>query len=335
MYKNYQQGKQMIKRPFFHMDTMYPDMQVTPHPTQKKSDRILERNSNVLKGLSVSTIFSLARLHVYMPICFLCAMVGLDITGNSHNLASLLTIGLANTFALIATFAFNDAEDAPSDMLARSVRNVIALGNASKETGYFIAATAAIISILLSAIAGTIVVLITLAILITGFLYSWKPVRMKAMPFWDAFTHAVVGGLIFLSPAWSTQKGIIWENHVITACLIFSLSIVLAVLNHELYEYEDDLKANTRTTVVALGKRKAYWIVGCISLLLLSLIIHAYRSGVFPLISILSFLIVGSCLMLIPVMLYPRQAISVSKRMIPWAMNVGAFSAIITWYINL
>ncbi len=324
----------MIKKSFFHMSTMYPDMQVALKPTQHKSDRILERSSNILKGMSVSTIFSLARLHVYMPICFFCAIVGLSITGNSQSLISLLTIGLANTFALVATFVFNDAEDAPDDKLARSVRNVIALGNASRETGYLIAATAAIISLSLSAIAGPIVVLITLAILITSFLYSWRPFRMKAKPFWDAFTHAVVGGLIFLSPAWSTQKGIIWGNHVIPICLIFSLGTVLAILNHELYEYEDDLRANTRTTVVALGKRKSYWIVGCISLLLLSLIIHVYRSGVFPMISILSFVIVGSSLMLIPIMLYPRQAVSVSKRMIPWAMNLGALSAIITWYIR-
>jgi 4-hydroxybenzoate polyprenyltransferase len=157
---------------------------------------------------------------------------------------------------------------------------------------------------------------------------------MKAMPFWDTFTHAVVGGLIFLSPAWSSQKGIIWGNHVIQICLIFSLGTVLALLNHELYEYEDDLKANTRTTVVALGKRRSYWIVGCISLLCVSLIINAYLSGIFPMLSIVSFVIVGSGLMLIPIMLYPGQTISVSKRMIPWAMNVGAFSAIITWYIR-
>lgn len=324
----------MIKRSFFHTKTMYPDMQVALKPTQHKSDRRSKRNSNLLKGLSVYTIFSLARLHVYMPICFLCAMVGLDITGSSQNLISLITIGLANTFALIATFAFNDAEDAPDDILAHSVRNVIALGNASKGTGYLIAATAAIISLLLSAIAGTIVVLITLAILITTFLYSWRPFRMKAKPFWDAFTHAIVGGLIFLSPAWSTQDGIFWDNHIIPIFLIFSLSMVLALLNHELYEYEDDLKANTRTTVVALGKRKSYWIVGCISLLLISLVINEYLSGTFPTISILSFVIVGSCLMLIPIMLYPGQAISVSKRMVPWAMNLGAFSAIITWYIR-
>jgi 4-hydroxybenzoate polyprenyltransferase len=260
-------------------------------------------------------------------------MVGLSITGNSHNLASLLTIGLANTFALIATFAFNDAEDAPEDMLAHYTTNVIALGKISKEAGYLVAAVACVISLSLSIISGPIVTLITLAILITTFLYSWRPVKTKAKPFWDAFTHAVVGGLIFLSPAWSSQEGILWGNHVIPICLIFSLGIVLAVLNHELYEYEDDLRANTRTTVVALGKRKAYWIVGCISLLLLSLIIHSYRSGVFPMISIVSFVIAGSCLILIPIMLYPRQAVSVSKRMIPWAMNLGAFSSIITWYI--
>ncbi|MCP4253548.1 MAG: UbiA family prenyltransferase, partial [Candidatus Scalindua sp.] len=287
----------MIKRSFLHTKAIHPDMQVALKPTQHKSDRVFKRSSNLLKGLSVSTIFSLARLHVYMPICFFCAMVGLDITGSTQSLASLLIIGLANTFALVATFAFNDSEDAPEDMLARSVRNVIALGKASKSTGYIIAAIAAVTSLSLSAIAGTIAVLITLAILITGFLYSWRPVRMKAKPFWDVFTHAIVGGLIFLSPAWSTQNGIMLGNHVIPIFLIFSLGTVLALLNHELYEYEDDLYANTRTTVVALGKRKSYWIVGCISILCVSLIINAYLSGIFPMISILSFIIVGSCLM--------------------------------------
>jgi 4-hydroxybenzoate polyprenyltransferase len=261
-------------------------------------------------------------------------MVGLDIADASHRLVSLLTIGLANTFALIATFAFNDVEDVPEDMLARSTKNVIALGDASKSTGYLVAATAAIISLSLSAIAGAIVVLITLAILITTFLYSWRPFRMKAKPFWDAFTHAIVGGLIFLSPAWSTQKGIIWGNHVIPICIIFSLSMVLALLNHELYEYEDDLKANTRTTVVALGKRKSCWVVGCVSFLLVSLIINEYLSGTFPIIAILSFVIVGSCLILIPIMLYPGQAVCVSKRMIPWAVNTGAVAATFMWYIS-
>lgn len=313
---------------------MYPYMKATLRLTRQKSESIFGSNANLLKGLNLYNILILARLEVYMPICFLCAVVGLDTAGSLQSLASLIIIGLANTFALVAIFAFNDAEDAPYDMLARSVRNVIALGNVSREAGYLMAVAAVIISLLLSAIAGAIVVLITLAILITGFLYSWGPVRMKAKPFWDLFTHAIVGGLIFLSPAWSSQKGIIWGNQVIPICLIFSLGTALAVLNHELYDHEDDLKANTRTTVVVLGKRKSCWIIGCISLLLVGLIIEEYRSGVFPPVPIMSFTITVSCLLLIPMMLYSRQAISVSKRMIPWAINLGAFSAIITWYIR-
>ncbi len=324
----------MIKRPSSHTKAVYPNMQATLKPSQYNVNNTLLYSPNALKGLNVFTIFSLARLHVYMPICFLCALIGLDITGNLQSLTSLLTIGLANTFALVAIFAFNDAEDAPYDMLARSVRNVIALGDVSRDAGYLVAAVAVIISLLLSTAAGTMVFLITLVILFTGFLYSWRSVRMKAKLFWDVFTHAIVGGLIFLSPAWSTQNGSLWENHVFSICLIFSLGTVLALLNHELYEYEDDLRANTRTTVVALGKRKSYWIVGCISLLCVGLIINEYLSGTFPILSILSFVAVGSCLMLIPIMLYPGQAVSVSKRMIPWAMNIGAFSAIITWYIR-
>ncbi len=290
-------------------------------------------NLNLLKGLNLSTIYSLARLHVYAPICFLCAMAGLDVTNYSHNMAYLLTIGLANTFALVATFAFNDAEDAPDDIQARFSNNVIALGKISKETGYLVAAVAGLISLLISIFAGVIVLSCTLVILVITFLYSWRSFRMKSKPFWDAFTHAVVGGIIFLSPAWSSNGSITWGNHIIPICLIFSLGTVLALLNHELYEYEDDLNANTRTSVVVLGKKKTYWIVGTLSLIILSLIIYEFRSGTFPLISITSFFIVGSTLILIPVMLYSGKAVYVSKRMIPWAINAGVLSAIITWYI--
>jgi 4-hydroxybenzoate polyprenyltransferase len=308
-------------------------MKATLRLTRQKSESIFGSNANLLKGLNLYNILILARLEVYMPICFLCAVVGLDTAGSLQSLVSLIIIGLANTFALVAIFAFNDAEDAPYDMLARSVRNVIALGNVSREAGYLMAVAAVIISLLLSAIAGAIVVLITLAILITGFLYSWGAVRMKAKPFLDLFTHAIVGGLIFLSPAWSSQEGIVWKNHVIPTCLIFSLGTALAVLNHELYGYEDDLKANTRTTVVELGKKRSYWIAGFFFLIIISLIIYEFRSGTFPLLSILSFFVVGTILILIPMMLYPKQAISLSKRMIPWGINIGVLSALITWYI--
>ncbi len=154
---------------------------------------------------------------------------------------------------------------------------------------------------------------------------------MKAIPFWDLFSHAFMGGLMFLSSAWSS--GILWESHVMRICLIFSLGIVLALLAHQLYDYEDDIASKTRTTVVALGKRKAYWVKGCIYLFIVCLLSKECLSGFFPLKLILSFSVVAGSMILIPIALNPKNAFYVSKRMIPWAVNTGAVAAILAWCI--
>ena len=217
----------MIKRSFLHTKAPYPNMQATLKLAQHKIDWILKHTINLPKGLNPQNILILARLEAYMPVCFLSTMVGLNIAGGSHNLASLFIIGLANMFAMASTCAFNDAEDAPEDKLARSTRNIIALGKASKSTGYIVAVGSGIISLSLAIIAGGTVFLIIATLIVIAFLYSWRPVRLKAMPFWDLSTHAIMGGLMFLSSAWS--YGIFWDGHVLSVCLIFSLGICLAL----------------------------------------------------------------------------------------------------------
>ena len=231
----------MIKRSFLHTKAPYPNMQATLKLAQHKIDWILKHTINLPKGLNPQNILILARLEAYMPVCFLSTMVGLNIAGGSHNLASLFIIGLANMFAMASTCAFNDAEDAPEDKLARSTRNIIALGKASKSTGYIVAVGSGIISLSLAIIAGGTVFLIIATLIVIAFLYSWRPVRLKAMPFWDLSTHAIMGGLMFLSSAWS--YGIFWDGHVLSVCLIFSSGIGLALLAHQLYDYEDDIAA--------------------------------------------------------------------------------------------
>ena len=307
-------------------------LKVTLKLTQQKSMRIFGNNINPLKGLSIYNILTLARLEAYMPVCFFSTMVGLYIADSQHRLTSLLVIGLANTFAMMATCAFNDAEDAPEDILARSTKNVIALGSVSKSTGYLVAVGAAITSLVLSIIAGVTVFLIILVFLVTAFLYSWRPFRMKAIPFWDLSTHAIMGGLMFISSAWSSD--IILNNHVLSICLISSMGTILALLTHQLSDYENDLAVNIRTTVVVLGKMKTYLILGGTYLLVLCLLTYECLSGFFPLKLILSFFVVTVCLILLLIALHPKQSIFASKRRIPWAVNAGAVAAIIMWYIS-
>jgi len=320
----------MIKRSFLHTKAPYPNMQATLKLAQHKIDWILKHTINLPKGLNPQNILILARLEAYMPVCFLSTMVGLNIAGGSHNLASLFIIGLANMFAMASTCAFNDAEDAPEDKLARSTRNIIALGKASKSTGYIVAVGSGIISLSLAIIAGGTVFLIIATLIVIAFLYSWRPVRLKAMPFWDLSTHAIMGGLMFLSSAWS--YGIFWDGHVLSVCLIFSLGICLALLAHQLYDYEDDIAAKITTTVVVLGKRTTYWIKGCIYFLIVCLLAKENLSGFFPFKLIMSFCFVASSVILITIILYPKQAFSVSKRVVPWAVNAGAIAAILMWY---
>lgn len=286
----------------------------------------------LLKGLNISTFFSLARLHVYGPICFFSTILGLDVIGKLHDLWSLFIIGTANTFALIATFAFNDAEDAPDDAHAGKTKNVVASGKISKEAGYLTAVAAAAISVSLAAYAGIIVCLVILSVLATTFLYSWRRVRLKGRPFWDVIVHAVTGGLLFLAAAWSSNDGIIWGNRVLPVFMVFALGNTVAVLVHGLFEYEKDLDAGIRTSVTALGKKASLWIVSIVFSVFTVFILNEYRMGTFPLLSIVSFFIVAGTLMLLSIFLFSKISTLTPERMVPWAVNSGAVSAFVVWY---
>lgn len=306
---------------------------IIPRASVSKKKEFVRNNTQLLKGVNISTVFSLTRLEAYMPMCFFSTIVGLSIVDSSHSLSLLLIIGFANTFAMIATCSFNDAEDVADDMLARSTRNIIALGKASKEVGYLVAAVAAALSITLAVMAGVIVFLIILVFLATTFLYSWRRVRIKAMPFWDVCTHIIMGGLMFLTAAWSSKEGLLLGKHVLVICSVFSLGTALALLTHQLYDYEDDIVANIRNTVIVLGRRKIYWIEGGIYFIIACLLAYEYMAGVFPFSLILSFFVVTCSIILISIALFPKQAFQVSKRVFPWATNSGAVVAILVWYI--
>ena len=285
-----------------------------------------------LKGLNIPAILSLARVHAYMPICFFSTAVGLDVANTPEKLQFLLTIGLANTFALIATFIFNNIVDIPDDMNALSPKNTIALGKVSKESAYLAVAMASALSIYLAVITSLTVFVIILSINIIGFLYSWKPVRLKTTPFWDVFSNAVIGGLMFLSSAWSSD--ILFEYHLLLICLIFFLGTGASLIVHQLFDYQNDIAANIKTTVVSLGKRKSCWVLMAIFFIMGCLLTNECISGVFSLTLILSFCIIAICLILFQIVLFPKQTAHMSGRIVPWAINIGAGIAIIVWYVT-
>ncbi len=117
-------------------------------------------------------------------------------------------------------------------------------------------------------------------------------------------------------------------------CSIFSLGTALALLTHKLYDYDDDIAANIRNTVIVLGKRKIYWIEGCTYILIACLLAKECMAGIFPFKLILSFFAVTCSVILISIMVCPKQAFQATKRVFPWATNSGAVAAILVWYME-
>lgn len=280
---------------------------------------------------TTASIFKLFRVHVYLPLCFLVAMLGLDIMGEPHDTLKLFYLGMSTTLTLIGAFSFNDAEDALEDALSKTPRNPVSLGEISRQTAYFVFILSSITGLLIAIFIGTITALIISTVLIITFIYSWRKIRLKSKPFWDVFAHILTFGLIFLASAWSTQAGIVFNRHVLNLALIFSIGGAIALLTHQLYEYRNDTIANIKTTVSILGIKRTYFTIGLLLFGLTSLLLIELRSDVLPWKPLLAMCGVAISILLLSVIIFPSRAAHVSKRIFPWAVSAGIIVSIVIW----
>ena len=112
----------------------------------------------------------------------------------SFNLFKLTLLIFANIFAVAFAFVINELEDAEDD--GKKI-NITLARNLSIITF--------IISFLLYLLLGKLTFIFGFSILVLGFLYSWKKVRLKGYPIVDILSHCLMlGGLIFL-PGYFSQ----------------------------------------------------------------------------------------------------------------------------------
>lgn len=279
-------------------------------------------------------MISLLRLHVYLPMCFLFTAIGIESSGNL-SIYRLLLVGFTTSFALATAFIFNDVEDATDDSIDVFTRNPVALGLISRQAGYSVAVAACLICLSLSLLLSSISRFTVILILIITFIYSWRPIRLKSRPFWDIAAHILTSALVFLAAAWSSETNIIFYPKIAFLSLIISLGVVVALLTHQLYEYENDLNSGVRTSVVVFGKRKTFITLSVITLFLVCLIITGAIQGYIPILAITLFVITSSGVLAASLLFSePASIRSNSKRVFPWAVSAGAFVAIVSHYLS-
>lgn len=169
----------------------------------------------------------------------------------------LFIILLLNIFC----FAINDIEDAEDDAKdpAKVNRNPISAKIISRGVAQIFTWSVAILSLFLLSKFGLFSLVTGAFIVITGFLYSFKPVRLKSVPFLDLISHGLfLGGLQSLVII-TANNNPVSSIGIVIAFVIF-LSSVLGDINNEIRDYKVDRETGIRNTasVIDLTKIKHF-----------------------------------------------------------------------------
>jgi len=206
--------------------------------------------NQTLKG-----IIKLTRFDEYVWFVIVTTALGAAAGGGTFGWQWIVAL-LANWTAVGFAFMINDVEDADDDALnpAKINRNPISCRMISPRAGYIASFATLLISAVLYALLGTIPFIIGVISLMIGFLYSWRRVRIKSMPFVDLIIHCMMlAGFQFL-PAYFAYTSVVNSAFWWRFLAITSISMYGELFN-ELRDLEGDLKAGVRHTAAVLGER--------------------------------------------------------------------------------
>jgi 4-hydroxybenzoate polyprenyltransferase len=171
----------------------------------------------------------------------------------------LIGVLVANWLAVGFAFMINDVEDAPDDALnpAKVFRNPVSAGSLSPRLGRYLSFLVAGLSASLYALLGLGPFLAGAACLILAYLYSWRRIRLKAIPIADLISHAaMLAGLQFLTAYLAFGGGTI-PQWVFPLSLVLAISLYGQVFN-ELRDFDGDVEAGVTHTASYLGRRWAH-----------------------------------------------------------------------------
>lgn len=221
----------------------------------------------------------------------------LNLAENRVQIAAMLIIVLAaNILATTFAFMINDVEDADDDAMdaRKSKRNPVSAGRLSKKEGYIISLAVAVLAMLLYASLSFSALIFGSTLVILGFLYSWKPLRLKGMPLIDIASHAyfLAGGILLTA---HTAFAAFSVNSLLAFVAVYLISLAGDLYN-EIRDFENDRKAKLRNTasIIGINTSKVLRWVFTVSGVLLALYIGAQLLEQFNTVALLA----GICICL-------------------------------------
>jgi 4-hydroxybenzoate polyprenyltransferase len=248
----------------------------TPKPlsiTSSQSDPMTK-----LRGL-----WRLARFKDYAMSVVFTTCLGVAAAGGRFGWKMVLVL-LANWLAVGFAFMFNDAEDAPDDALTpeKALRNPVTNGSLSLLEGHVASYAVAALATLAYLPLGWLPTVCGVLCMAFGHLYSWRRIRLKAVPILDVLSHGLMLAALQMLAAFYTFSGTL--NVALIGPLV---SMVCASfygqLFNEVRDLEGDRLAGVHHTASLLGSKVTH---GLMNFLLSSSILAGlytlFFSGLVP-----------------------------------------------------
>lgn len=215
----------------------------------------------------IQILLRLTRIRVYLPTLF--SIIALIFLISPQNLFSYKTVivFLANLFLTAAGYAFNDVEDAEDDyhVLEKRKRNPISNGDLTKTQGYLITFSLLLVGLFLLLIINSLVFFVGLVLTLIGFLYCWKPVRLKSIPIIDLISHVIALGVLQFFITYLAFRP--FDLFIIPFLMIIIPASLTIQIFFEFRDFKVDKKTNIKNTIQKLGRfdiKKLLLVLGAI-----------------------------------------------------------------------
>ena len=218
-----------------------------------------------------------------IPLTLLGSLLAVYLNKVSLDWRLFAIIG-ANIIAVSCGFMINYIEDAPDDALDpdRAARNPIASGEVTLRTGYRTYYLLTVFALFLYFLSGIIILFISLIMMVLSHLYSWRPVRLKALPVVDILSHSLLlGGFLAISGylVYSGSPGKAWW--VIASATFGS---VYGQFYNQLRDYNMDKAAGLFNTAIMLGPKntkRIMYVTICMAVfcLIVAIVVQTFPIG--------------------------------------------------------
>ena len=204
--------------------------------------------------MHIRVLTRLTRIRAYLLTLFSIVALIFLISPQSLFTFRTVVVFFANLFMTAFIYAFNDVEDAADDYinLEKRKRNPIANGELSRTQGYLISFLLLSIGSFLLSFISPSVFFVGLILAFVGFFYSWKPVRLKSVPFVDLISHVICLGALQFFIAYLAFRP--FDLFVIPFLMMILPPSLMVEILYELRDFSVDREANITNTIQRFGK---------------------------------------------------------------------------------